>query len=104
MIARVWKGWTTLQKADAYEAFLREKVIPGIRNIDGHRGVYVLRKQNGRETEFLVINLFDSLDTVKTFAGENYAVPVFEPGALELLSRIEPRADHYDVGITSAGS
>lgn len=45
----------------------------------------------------MVINLFDSLEAVKLFAGPDYAVPVFEPEAKLLLSRIEPVAMHYDV-------
>jgi hypothetical protein len=30
MIARVWKGWTKAEDADAYEKLLREVVYPGI--------------------------------------------------------------------------
>jgi hypothetical protein len=42
MIARVWRGWTSLEKADAYEKLLREQVFPGLRQIDGYRGGYIL--------------------------------------------------------------
>jgi len=98
LIARVWRGWTTGQQADAYENLLRENVIPGIRKIKGHKGAYVLR-QGTEEVEFLVINLFESLDAVKAFAGEDYDVPVFEPEALQLLARVEPKANHYEVPV-----
>lgn len=101
MIARVWRGWTSPQQADAYEEFLREKVIPGIRKIKGHQAAYVLRLGGPEEVEFMVINLFDSLETVKAFAGENYTVAVFEPEARRLLSRIEPTANHYEVCVAS---
>lgn len=97
MIARHWRGWTEVQKADAYETFLREKVLPGLKNIEGYSGGYVLRHDGPREVEFVVINMFQSLDAVKRFAGEDYSVAVFEPEAKLLLSRIEPIAMHYEV-------
>jgi hypothetical protein len=44
-----------------------------------------------------VVNLFDSLEAVKRFAGPEYSIPVFEPEAKRLLSKIEPVARHYEV-------
>jgi hypothetical protein len=101
MIARHWRGWTEVQNADAYELFLQDKVLPGLWSIEGYRGGYVLRSNGPTEVEFVVINLFDSLDAVKRFAGEDYATAVFEPEARALLSRIEPMAMHYDVRVSS---
>jgi heme-degrading monooxygenase HmoA len=97
MIARHWRGWTEPQDADAYESLLKNKVLPSLRNIDGYRGGYILRDDRPREVEFVVINFFDSLDSVKRFAGLDYATPVFEPEAKVLLRKVEPVATHYDV-------
>lgn len=97
MIARHWRGWTELQNADAYETLLQTKVLPGLKMIEGYRGGYLLRSDGAREAEFVVINLFDSLEAVKRFAGPQYTVAVFEPEARQLLSRIEPLASHYEV-------
>ncbi len=102
MIARHWRGWTKAVSADGYEQFLKQKVMPGLRTIDGYRGGYVLRRDAGEETEFIVINLFDSLDSVKRFAGEDYAIAVFEPEAKRFLSRIDPLAAHYEVRVAPA--
>jgi heme-degrading monooxygenase HmoA len=102
MIARHWRGWTKPEDADGYEAFLKQNVIPGLRAIDGYCGGYVLRRQVGEEAEFVVINLFDSLEAVKRFAGEDYGVAVFEPEAKRLLSRIDPLAAHYEVRVAPA--
>ena len=99
MIARHWRGWTRPEDADAYESLLRETVLPQIRQVEGHRGAYVLRNNGAEECEFVVINLFESLDAVKRFAGPDYQVAVFEPEARRLLSRMEPLAAHYDVRI-----
>ncbi len=97
MIARHWRGWTKPADADRYERLLKETVLPQLKLIAGYRGGYVLRHDGAEESEFVVINLFDSLDAVRAFAGENYAVAVFEPEAKRLLSRIDPEAMHYEV-------
>jgi hypothetical protein len=97
MIARHWRGWTEIQNADAYEKLLREKVLPTLREIEGYKGGYVFRSSGPQEVEFVVINFFESLEAVKRFAGPDYSVPVFEPEARVLLSRVEPIAHHYEV-------
>jgi len=92
MIARHWRGWTAVQNADAYERLLKQKVLPGLKQVEGYRGGYVLRHDGPQEVEFVVLNLFDSLEAVKGFAGPDYTIAVFEPEARSLLSRIEPVA------------
>jgi heme-degrading monooxygenase HmoA len=97
MIARYWRGWTKPQDVEAYEALLKEKVLPGLKTIEGYCGGYILRRKDQDEIEFVVVNFFDSLDAVRRFAGEDYCTAVFEPEARKLLSRIEPKATHYEV-------
>jgi heme-degrading monooxygenase HmoA len=99
MIARHWTGWTRVTDADAYEQLLRETVLPALRRIDGYRGGYVLRRADGDEVQFVVVNMFESIEAVKAFAGADYETAVFEPEARRLLSRAEPKALHYDVRI-----
>ena len=97
MIARHWRGWTKPADADAYEDLLRNRVLPGLKSVAGYRGGYVLRNDGADEVEFVVLNLFDSLEAVQLFAGPDYSVPVFEPEAKQLLSRADPVAMHYQV-------
>ncbi len=101
MIARHWRGWTEVANADAYEALLRDKVLPDLKEVEGYRGGYVLRSDGPQEVEFVVVNLFDSIDAVKRFAGPDYTVAVFEPEAEKLLARIEPVAMHYEVRVAT---
>lgn len=99
MIARHWRGWTKPESADAYEKLLRESVLPALSKVPGYRGGYVLRNDAPNEVEFVVLNFFDSIEAVQRFAGTDFAVPVFEPEARRLLSRVEPIARHYEVCI-----
>jgi len=59
------------------------------------------KDSNDGEIEFLVVNFFESYDAVKEFAGPDYTVPVFEPEARKLLSKIDPVVRHFEVKLTN---
>jgi heme-degrading monooxygenase HmoA len=99
MIARYWRGTTSVKDADAYENVLRTLVLPELDEIPGGKGMYVLRRDIEDGVEFVTLSLFDSLDAVKAFAGEDYEQAVILPEARALLSKYEPRAAHYEVVI-----
>ena len=42
-----------------------------------------------------MLTLFDSLNAVRDFAGDNYDAPVIEPEAARLLRGGDKRAAHY---------
>jgi heme-degrading monooxygenase HmoA len=99
LIARVWHGWTTSANATAYQAFLEERLFPSMSaKIAGFRGGHVLQREDGDEVKFLVLTLFESLEDIRNFAGDNYETAVIEPDARALLNRWEQRASHYQTG------
>ena len=99
MIARLWHGWTNNDNAAAYEALLEEEIFVGIlgRNIPGFKSIQLLVRPLDDEVEFVTLMLFDSLDAVKEFAGEDYEVAVVPPKARALLSHFDARSQHYVV-------
>ena len=99
MIARIWRGWTTPENADAYQRIVGQEVLPGIagRNLDGYHGAYLLRRDLEGEVEFATIMLFDSIEHVRAFAGEDYEAAVVPPPARAVLARFEDRSAHYDM-------
>ena len=99
MIARLWHGWTAPENADAYEEFLRTKMFPSIHRVPGYLGAELLRRQDGNEIAFVTITRFESLESVRTFAGEDYEAAVVEPEARRLLSRFDSRSEHYEIVI-----
>jgi hypothetical protein len=66
VIARIWRGWTTPENAEAYQRIVGLEVLPGIaaRDLDGYHGAYLLRRDLDGEVEFATIMLFDSLEQV----------------------------------------
>ena len=99
MISRIWHGWTTPSNADAYEELLKHEVFVGIhsRKIEGYRGIQLYRRAVGAEVEFVTVMWFDSLDAVRTFAGEDYEAAVVPSAARRLLAHFDDRSQHYEV-------
>jgi antibiotic biosynthesis monooxygenase (ABM) superfamily enzyme len=99
MIGRIWHGWTAHRNADAYEALLKDEIVPGIlaRNISGFREIQLFRRAGGDEVEFITIMWFDDLDAVRSFAGTEYEIAVVPPRAQSLLARFDATAQHYEV-------
>jgi heme-degrading monooxygenase HmoA len=99
MISRIWRGWTTPENADAYEALLKAEVFTGIisRGITGFQGIDLLRRELDATVEFVTIMWFDSLEAVKQFSGEDYERAYVPPKAREVLGRFDERSQHYEV-------
>ena len=99
MISRIWHGWATPEKADAYEALLKTEIFTEIKNrkIAGYRGIHLFRRNLGDEVEFVTVMWFDTIEAVQAFAGEDYEVAVVPPKARALLSRFDARSQHYEV-------
>lgn len=99
MIIRIWHGWTSASNADAYETLLRNEIITGIqgRNLTGYRGIQVLRRDQANLVEFVTIMRFDSIKSVRDFAGEDHETAVVPAKACALLSRFDERSQHYEL-------
>ncbi len=98
MILRIWHGWTSPGNADAYESLLNEEIFVGVgdRRIQGYRGIELLRRDNVDEVEFITIMRFDSIASVREFAGADYEAAVVPAAARALLSRFDARSQHYE--------
>lgn len=100
MIARLWRGWTAPEDADAYERLLNEEIFPGIeaKGVEGYHGIQLLRRTiESDEVEFRTVMWFDSLDDVRAFAGEDYETAYVPASARAVLARFDARAIHYEV-------
>lgn len=98
MIIRIWRGWAANSAAaDLYEEFLRAQFLPSIHSITGYRGASVLRRTiSGGEVEFTTLTRFESVESIRAFAGEDYEAAHVAPRARELLARFDARCQHFE--------
>jgi heme-degrading monooxygenase HmoA len=99
MICRLWRGWTTLGNADAYEKLVRGEVIPAIeaRRIPGFRHIDLMRRELEAEVEFATLMWFDSIEAIKAFVGEDHEASHVPAAARAVLSRFDERAAHFEL-------
>ena len=99
MIARIWHGYTNHQNASVYEIMLREEIFTGIRkrNIRGFIDIQLFVRKLNDEVEFITIMRFESIASVKEFAGDDYERAVVYTDAKPLLLRYDERSQHYEI-------
>jgi heme-degrading monooxygenase HmoA len=97
MIARIWHGRTDTAKADAYLDFLQRTGIPDYESTPGNLGAYILRRTEGDVTHFLTFSVWESMDAVKAFAGEDVEMAKYYPEDQDYLLEFEPTVTHYEV-------
>ena len=98
-IIRTWKGWTTHENAPIYEDMLINEVFPAVKKkgVDGLEKVSISVQHKKDEVEFFLILQFDSLDSVKNFAGENFERAYIPENAQRVLSRYDKTAHHFEL-------
>lgn len=100
-VARIWRGWTTVQNADAYQAVVDGEVLPAIveRHIPGLVSAHLMRADTvvDGEVEFTTIIWFEDLDSVKNFMGEDYRRAHVPENAQAVLKRFESEAKHFHI-------
>jgi antibiotic biosynthesis monooxygenase (ABM) superfamily enzyme len=99
MIARVWRGATRAQDADEYAAYVEATGLESARALPGNRGTLVLHRVEGNRAEFETIILFDSLDDVRAFAGDDLEEAVFYPEDDRYLVDRDLVSRHYEVDV-----
>jgi heme-degrading monooxygenase HmoA len=93
----MWHGATKPQDADAYEAMLKPELLPGISAVKGYRGSYLLRRDGADEIEFITIMMWDSIDAIREYVGEDYETSVIPEERRKYLSQHDPKALHFEV-------
>jgi heme-degrading monooxygenase HmoA len=97
MIARIWKGAVRREDADEYARYMHDTGVSEYAETPGNRGAWMLRRDVGDRTEFLAFTLWESIEAVKAFAGEDYETAVYYPEDERFLIERGPTCDHYEV-------
>jgi len=99
IVARVWHGRTSADRADEYRQYIFEAGIKKIAAIPGNRGVQLMTDRSAAEGEFMVISYWDSVDAIKGYAGENYTRVHDLPRDKEFLIEPETLVRHFELDV-----
>jgi hypothetical protein len=102
MIARLWRGRAAdAARADAYVRHFTGTVTAGLKDLSGHRGAWLLRREVDGGTEFIALTLWESRQSIEAFTGPDISKSVVEPEARAVLQQFDDFASHYDVAYAS---
>jgi heme-degrading monooxygenase HmoA len=97
MIVRHWRGVASTATANAYARHATETVFPSLAKLAGHRGAWLLRRDADGQTEFVALTLWDTLDSIRAFAGDDISTAIVEPEGQAALRTYDNFATHYEV-------
>jgi heme-degrading monooxygenase HmoA len=97
VIARIWHGTTRASLAEDYFEFLQRSGVPDYASTPGNRGVWVLRAIEQDTAHFLLISHWESVESIKRFAGDDYQKARYYPEDQSYLLEFEEHVRHYDV-------
>jgi heme-degrading monooxygenase HmoA len=97
MIARTWHGRVPAAKAEAYDAYLRRTGLADIAATPGNRGLLLLRRIEGDVAHFFLTTLWDSVEAIRRFAGDDYTRARYYDEDDNFLLEREPFVTHDDV-------
>lgn len=94
---RTWHGEVPLEKADEYQQFMVDKAAPDYSSVDGLLNIYFQRKDEATKAHFLLVTIWDSLDSIKKFAGEEPEIAKYYLEDDDFLLEKEKHSAIYDI-------
>ncbi|MGH8866795.1 MAG: antibiotic biosynthesis monooxygenase [Actinomycetes bacterium] len=97
MVGRMWRGSVRREQGDAYAAYMSETGLRGYASTPGNLGAYMLRRDVEEHSEFVMVSLWESMDAVHAFAGDDPEIAVFYPEDDAFLVDRDLHATHWTV-------
>jgi heme-degrading monooxygenase HmoA len=97
VIARIWRGAVRTADADEYVAYIRDTGLAHYRSTPGNLGAWILHRSGGDTTEILTFSLWEDMDAVTAFAGEDPSRAVYYPEDDRFLVERASTVDHFEV-------
>lgn len=97
MISRQWRGLVKAECADQYIEHLRSETFPALGELPGFLRASILKRALPRGVEFLIVTEWRSLESIRSFAGENVENAVVPPKAQAMMVEYDRVVQHFEV-------
>lgn len=95
MIIRVWRAQATPEGAEEYRKHFERSVMTELGRIKGFRKAYLLNRRHDQTVDIEVHTLWESLDVIRAFAGDDLDTAVVEPEAIAAVITYEKTVSHF---------
>jgi heme-degrading monooxygenase HmoA len=97
VIARIWRGTVRSEDVAEYIEYVRITGIAHYRLTPGNVGAWILHRRAGDTAEIITFSLWESMDAVRAFAGDDPSQAVYYPEDDRFLIERGPTVEHYEV-------
>jgi hypothetical protein len=97
MIARVWRGRVHSDLLIEYREYIARTGLTDYRATPGNRDAYMLTRDCDGYSDVITFSLWDSLDSIVAFAGDDVTLARYYPEDERFLLDRPERVEHYDV-------
>jgi heme-degrading monooxygenase HmoA len=97
VIARIWRGAVRTDDAAEYIEYVRRTGIEHYRSTPGNLGAWILHRAVDGATEIVTFSLWESMASVRSFAGDDPSQAVYYPEDDRFLIERGPTVEHYEV-------
>ena len=95
-VVRRWEATIDRADIDGWVETFRARVLPGMRSVDGFRGVSFLARRDEDPCHVVVLTKWRDMAAVKGFAGDTPAKTVLPDFMARFFRTYEPEATFYD--------
>jgi heme-degrading monooxygenase HmoA len=96
IITRIWHGRTKAEHAEEYLKYVEQTGLKDYRNVDGNLSAKILRRIEGDTCHFLTITEWNSYESIKKFAGDNFEKARYYEADKNYLLEFEEKVTHYE--------
>ena len=93
----MWHGKVPEEKGESYHRYLIETGLKDYEKIEGSKGVFLLKRNEEGIIHFYTFSLWENIDSIKKFAGEDYDKARYYPEDKDYLLEFEPLVIHFEV-------
>jgi heme-degrading monooxygenase HmoA len=106
MIARAWTGRVRIEDVDAYVEYVDATGLAAMAAAPGNVLAHLLVRELGDEAEIVVYSVWESMDAVRGFAGEQPERAVYYPEDARYLTHAPEEVVHRQIrrSVGAAGS
>ena len=95
-ITRIWHGISEAVHADVYLKYVEDTGISEYAKIEGNLSTKILRRIDGDICHFLTVTEWDSYNSIRAFAGDDFEKAVYYPEDEKYLLEFEMNVRHYE--------
>ena len=100
MILRHWKGIAKVEEAANYIHHLTTETFPQLSTIQGFIEATISKRNVEQGVEFLVISIWESLESIKQFAGDDVNTAVVPSNVQAMMVDFDRFVTHYEIAGT----